>query len=119
MELKKFGKIKKSTYRKPLEFHQTGFASPATHYAEPSIDLNRELIGNKNATFFLRAGSNEFSVFGIEKDDVLIVDRSLSPKAGSLALVVKEGEFELTRIKGNDAVVCELWGIVTYLIHLV
>ena len=45
MEYLQAGKIKKQTpNHKASVSTQTGFPSPATHYLEPSIDLNKELI---------------------------------------------------------------------------
>lgn len=67
---------------------QTGFSSPATHYNEPRIDLNRVLINNSDATFYIKVIDDTFSDFEIKKDDLLIIDKSLLPKQNQLAVVV-------------------------------
>jgi len=52
--------------------------------------------------------------------DVLIVDRSLAPKNKHLAVVVQEGAFFIRELQldflDSD---CELWGVITYIIHKV
>ena len=66
MEYFQAGKIKKQApNHKPNVSTQTGFPSPATHYLEPSIDLNKELIYYKDATFYVRVSGNEWSEFSM------------------------------------------------------
>ena len=97
---------------------QTGFASPATHYLEPTIDLNQELVVNRDATFFIRIDGNAYHEHNILHNDVLIIDRSLPRNFGALALVVKEGEFRIQRIPfGFSGEEITVWGIVSYIIH--
>jgi len=97
---------------------QTGFTSPATHYLEPTIDLNQELVVNRDATFFVRVDGNAFKEHNIVNKDVLIIDRSLSPSFGALALVVQDGEFKIRRIPfGFMEEEFTVWGIITYIIH--
>lgn len=95
---------------------QTGFSSPATHYTEPRIDLNSELINNPSSTFYVRVIDNSFSDFDILENDVLIIDKSLSPKNNQLAVVIKEGAFQIERITENNAEELQLWGVITYII---
>lgn len=101
----------------PEVSQQTGFPSAATHYAEPSIDLHRELVARPNATFFVRISGNAFQEFNILENDVLVVDRSLPAKNNSLALVVENGEFQISRISKKLEKETFLWGIITYIIH--
>ena len=96
--------------------NQTGFSSPATHYTEPRIDLNDVLINNASATFYVRVADNGFSDFGIHEKDVLIIDKSLTPKQNQLALVTKDGAFEIIRIDNKATEEVQLWGIITYII---
>lgn len=121
MEVFSHGKLTRVKNRHAPEVsQQTGFASPATHYMEPSIDLNQELLHNKDATFYVRIDGDAFASFSIHHNDVLIIDRSLFPKSNELALVVQEGEFKIIRISATRQVAeCRLWGVITYIIHAV
>ena len=86
------------------------------------IDLNRELVLHPAATFYGRVVSDAMSIEGVEKGDVLVIDRSLDPVEGSLAVCFVDGEFALRRISLSDSeTVGELrvWGIVTYVIKKV
>lgn len=96
--------------------NQTGFSSPATHYTEPRIDLNDALIENPSATFYVRVSDNSFSEFNILEKDVLIIDKSLTPKNNQLAVVIKEGAFQINRIDLSFKEEILLWGVITYII---
>ncbi|QTE21711.1 S24 family peptidase [Polaribacter cellanae] len=113
-EVKLVKKTKKS-YRVARP-NQTGFSSPATHYTEPRIDLNDALIENPSSTFYVRVSDNSFSEFEIFEKDVLIIDKSLTPKNNQLAVVVQEGCFQINRIACNSKEEIQLWGVITYII---
>jgi DNA polymerase V len=76
-----------------------GFPSPATDYLDLSIDLNRELITNPNATFCGRVKGNSMIDAGIEEGDVLIIDRSKELTDNSIAVCFLDGEFTVKRVK--------------------
>ena len=67
-----------------LPFHLqkvgAGFPSPATDYVEDDIDLNVHLIKNIPSTFLIRVQGKSMNSIGIHDGDLLLVDRSLSPK---------------------------------------
>ena len=119
MELRMYGKLSgKAKRHDPGSVKQTGFPSPATHYQEPGIDLNQELISNTDATFFVRVDGNALIAENIYDRDVLIIDRSLTPKDGDIALVVIDGVFKIRRITKALALESfDLWGKITYIIH--
>lgn len=76
-----------------------GFPSPATDYLDLSIDLNKELIQNPNATFCGRVKGNSMIDAGLEEGDVLIIDRSVELKNNSIAVCYLDGEFTVKRVK--------------------
>ncbi len=119
MEIFTSGKLTKVKNRhEPGVSKQTGFTSPATHYLEPTVDLNQELIANRDATFFVRVDGDAFVEHTILDKDVLIIDRSLARNFDDLALVIQEGEFKIQRIPfGFSEEEFTVWGIITYIIH--
>lgn len=114
---------------------QAGFPSPAQDYLTESIDLNRELIRHPAATFYARVDGDSMIGDGIESGDILVIDRSLEPADGDLAVCCVDGDFTLKRIRlehdrvwlipSNEAFDpilvtpdnrFEVWGVVTYTI---
>ena len=125
----------------PYYLHKAGagFPSPATDYIEEDIDLNVHLIKNVPATFVIRVQGKSMVDVGINDGDVLVVDKSLTPKNFSTVianvhdeLVVKtfvkeNGRQFLTsgskriedKILINEEEDVFIWGVVTYVIHSV
>ena len=95
---------------------QTGFPSPATHYREPVIDLNKELTSSQDATFYVRVKGSSWKKFNIHNEDVLVVDRASKARYNNLVLVIIEGDFDIQRITKDNSKI-ELWGVITYIIH--
>ena len=91
--------------RKPLDIPvvdsgiSAGFPSPADDFLDTRIDLNEELIKNKAATFYGRVKGNSMIDAGIEDGDLLVIDKSLEPKDGKIAVCFVDGEFTVKRIK--------------------
>ncbi|MDR0323157.1 MAG: hypothetical protein LBI12_01760 [Treponema sp.] len=71
----------------------TGFASPAQGYEEMAIDLNRLLVVNPPATFFMRLETSEMEGLGLPSGSILVVDRSINPKQNSILVIRHEGQF--------------------------
>lgn len=112
-----------------------GFPSPADDFLDTGIDLNKELIKHPNSTFYGRVKGNSMQDLGIHDGDLLIIDKSLEPQDGKIAVCYIDGEFTVKTIKlekdccwlvpANDAykpikVTAEndfiVWGIVTNVI---
>jgi len=120
-----------------LQKVSAGFPSPATDYIEEQIDLNKELIKKPSSTFLIRVQGNSMNDNKITEGDVLIVDRSLTLKTDSVAVLNFEGELVVKKIikkkekyfllskknnstkeiEINSNLNTELWGVVTYVIH--
>ncbi len=115
---------------------EAGFPSPADDYIEATLDLNDHIIKNPAATFFARATGESMTGVGIFPDDILVVDRSLKPKNGSIIIAVIDGELTVKRLslyqgrvqllsenpRYNPIVIpdeasLDVWGVVSYVIH--
>ena len=81
---------------------QAGFPSPAQGEYADTIDLNRALISNPAATFCARVIGNSMVDAGINEGDLLIIDRSLTPHDGSIAVCFIDGDFTVKRISIRD-----------------
>lgn len=114
---------------------RAGFPSPAEDFTEVSIDLNLELLKNPASTFFCKVSGDSMQDMGISDGDLLVIDKSLEPQNGKVAVCYVDGEFTLKEIKieqdccwlipanknfkpiriteDNEFIV---WGIVTYAI---
>ncbi|MCH5221827.1 MAG: translesion error-prone DNA polymerase V autoproteolytic subunit [Muribaculaceae bacterium] len=114
---------------------QAGFPSPAQDYISEYIDLNKELIRHPAATFYGKVIGNSMEEEGIEPGDILVIDRSLEPSDGDLAVCCIDGDFTLKRIRlapgavwlipsneSYDPILVtpdnrfEIWGVVAYTI---
>ena len=81
---------------------QAGFPSPAQGEYADSIDLNRALITNPAATFCARVIGNSMVDAGINEGDLLIIDRSLTPQDGNIAVCFVDGDFTVKRLSVRD-----------------
>ena len=112
-----------------------GFPSPADDFKEIRISLDRELVRNKDATFYARVSGESMIEAGIDDGDLLVIDRSLNPENGKIVVCFLDGEFTVKRIneKGNKLYLKPenknykeikvkkennliVWGVVTYVI---
>ena len=115
---------------------QAGFPSPADDHLEDRLDLNTHLIQHKESTFFVKAQGESMLGAGIHQGDILVVDKSLTPKSGKIVIAVVDGEFTVKRlhkykgiitlkaenpefedIKIEGATELIIWGVVTSVIH--
>jgi len=113
-----------------------GFPSPAADYEEDKLDLNRHLVKNPVATFFVRVTGDSMLGAGIHHGDLLVVDRSLQPRDKNVVIAVVDGELTVKRIRINRRKIIlepenrdyvareitaetefEVWGVVTNVIH--
>ena len=81
---------------------QAGFPSPAQGEYADTIDLNRALITNPAATFCARVIGNSMVDAGINEGDLLIIDRSLTPNDGNIAVCFIDGDFTVKRLSVRD-----------------
>ena len=76
-----------------------GFPSPAEDFKEERLSLDRELIKNKETTFFARVSGQSMIGAGLDDNDLLIIDRSLEPANNKIAVCFLDGEFTVKRLK--------------------
>ena len=82
-----------------------GFPSPADDFIELSIDINKEYIKNRDATFFAKVKGHSMKNVGIFDGDLLIIDKSIEPQDNKIAICQVDGDFTVKRIKiDNDTV---------------
>ena len=76
-----------------------GFPSPADDFKQERLSLDNELIKNKEATFFARVSGQSMIDAGLSDNDLLVIDRSLSPAHNKIAVCFLDGEFTVKRLK--------------------
>mgnify|MGYP000633108900 FL=1 len=76
-----------------------GFPSPAEDFKQERLSLDSELIKNKEATFFARVSGQSMIDAGLNDNDLLVIDRSLSPTHNKIAVCFLDGEFTVKRLK--------------------
>ena len=112
-----------------------GFPSPAGDFKQERISLDKELIKNKEATFFARVSGESMINAGLEDGDLIVIERSIEPANNKIAVCFVEGEFTVKRlivkkdriwlkpenssykpieVKDEDRLI--IWGIVTNVI---
>lgn len=118
-----------------LEAVQAGFPSPAQDYVESTLDLNELCIKHPAATYFVRASGDSMTGAGINHNDILIVDRSLTARHGDVVIAGMDGELTVKelqlspypallshnpsypslRIRNEGEL--DIFGVVSYVIH--
>lgn len=112
-----------------------GFPSPAQDHLGDTIDLNKELIRHPATTFCARVTGYSMIDCGIDDGDLLLVDKSIEPRDGCIAVCFIDGEFTLKQlslqldglylmpangdyspIKVQEGSNFQVWGIVTYVV---
>lgn len=113
-----------------------GFPSPAEDYVEDRLDIGQHLVKNPTATFFVKVAGDSMIKASINDGDILVVDRSLEAKHGSVVIAVVENDLTVKRLFNKnqrillmpendryDPIVIDredtlkIWGVVTNVIH--
>lgn len=74
------------------------FPSPAQDYQQTQIDLNKILVKDPANKFFLRVYGDSMEGAGIYNQDEIVVDCSIKPETGKVAVASLEGEFTVKRL---------------------
>ena len=113
-----------------------GFPSPAADHTQERVDLNKELIRNKDATYLFRVKGDSMAGAVIYEGDTLVVDSSVTPKHNHIVLALLNNEFTVKRLYRRGGVVklvaenniypirlikeeddFVVWGVVTFNLH--
>jgi DNA polymerase V len=113
-----------------------GFPSPADDLLEAHVDLNRYLIGQPTATFFMRFEGEPMLESGLQQGDLLIVDRSIEVTEQKIIVAAVNGDLVIRRVSRNrrrlqllsenpnsqiisitQDTEFQIWGVVTYVIR--
>ncbi len=70
---------------------QAGFPSPAADYLEKPINLHDYLVSNVPATFLARVAGDSMTGAGILPNDIVVVDRSITPISGQTIVAMLDG----------------------------
>jgi DNA polymerase V len=76
---------------------KAGFPSPADDMRE-KLDLVRLLVRHPASTFFFRASGTSLVDASLDEGDIIIVDKSLEPHYGCIAVCHIDGEFTVKRV---------------------
>ena len=114
-----------------------GFPSPAENYVEEYLDIGKYLVNNIESTFFVRVSGDSMINVGIYNNDIMVVDKSLTPKNQSIVVASLNGELVVKKFLKDKQGKCYLksenenypkiildskvettiWGVATYVIH--
>ncbi len=113
---------------------QIGFSSESREI-EQGLDLNKLLIKKPSSTFFFRLSENLYKSLGLMVNDILIVDRSITPFENSIVILSSDNGFMIAKFKTNyyELLKCytksgnnyenengsSFWGVVTGVVRVV
>ena len=72
---------------------KAGFPSPAEDYMHDTIDFNRDIIKNPEATFYGMVSGDSMIDAGINDGDIAVIDRSVEPANGDIIVAFVNEEF--------------------------
>ncbi len=92
-----------SEYKIPLYSSrpQAGFPSPGDDQIEKVLDINDLVVRHPASTFFVRVEGDSMEGAGIFSSDVLVVDRSITPKDGHIVVAAVFGELVVKRLRAH------------------
>ncbi|WP_019987144.1 LexA family protein [Rudanella lutea] len=113
-----------------------GFPSPADDYIDLKLDLNKLVVANPMATYYVRVSGDSMIDDDIHDGNILVVDRSLTAQPGDVVICCVDGEFTVKRWQRAGRMIVllpsnpdyepqyvhpgqkfEIWGVVTFSIR--
>ncbi|MEQ6475066.1 translesion error-prone DNA polymerase V autoproteolytic subunit [Comamonas sp. wu1-DMT] len=111
---------------------RAGFPSPAEDFSGKRLDIAELLVEHPQATFLLRVAGPSMREYGIDDGDMILVDRALRPRHGSIVVAIIDSDFTVKVLHtasgscklraGNptypdivpkEGQTLEIWGVVT------
>ncbi|HET6513586.1 MAG TPA: transcriptional repressor LexA [Thermodesulfovibrionales bacterium] len=78
---------------------EAGFPSPAEEELADTLSLDDLLIQNRQATFLLKVSGDSMSGAGILPGDMVIVDKSQTPKSGDIVIAEVDGAWTMKYLR--------------------
>lgn len=72
---------------------KAGFPSPAEAYEVEVLDFNKDMIRHPDTTFYGRVRGDSMIDAGICDGDILVIDRSLTPRNGDVVVAYYDNRF--------------------------
>ena len=69
---------------------------------ELRISLDKVVVKNEAATFYARVVGQSMIDAGIDDGDLIVIDKSLEPKDGKIAVCFIDGEFTVKRLNKEE-----------------
>ena len=110
---------------------RAGFPSPAEDFSGKRLDITELLVEHPQATYLLRVAGPSMREYGIDDGDLIVVDRALRARHGSIVVALLDNDFTvkvLYNAGGNfrlragnptypdiiprDSQTIEVWGVV-------
>src|SRR4051812_48186222 len=97
--------------RDPRDLTQKGFKSNAAEYIGRVLSLDQRVMRNSPSTFFWKVNGDEIRRLGFRDGDLLVVDRSLTPGHGCVAVCIIDDNPCVRRLRrwGDVLVPVPLW----------
>ncbi|MBU6310465.1 transcriptional repressor LexA [Patescibacteria group bacterium] len=84
---------------KLLGLVEAGFPSPAEEELVDTITLDEYLIQNRDATYLLKVKGDSMKDAGIVEGDMVIAERTASPKVGQIVVAEIDGEWTMKYLR--------------------
>ncbi len=76
-----------------------GFPAPTEDFNQQHLSLDNELVKNKETTFYARVSGQSMIGAGLDDNDLLVIDRSITPTNNKIAVCFLDGEFTVKRLR--------------------
>lgn len=96
------GRLIPETLARPLKVLgavEAGFPGPAEEELVDTLSLDKWLIENPSSTFMLKVTGDSMEGAGILPGDMVIVDRSLTPKNGDIVIAEVDGQWTMKYLR--------------------